>query len=123
MAGTGRPPTSTVASAKLKAFPSSLSCLQFCHAHREPLHPRAAEVDLHPGVGALPLGVDDHPRPEFRMHHVLADAEAADIACGFLQRFSPSGKIRRERLLFGEARREPFHQLLRDLLEEARWNV
>src|SRR5688572_33235853 len=59
------------------------------------------------------------------MHHVLPDPEPAHIACSRSRKHTLglSREVGSERLLAGEARRKPLHELLGNLFQEARRNV
>src|SRR2546430_14160729 len=97
--------------------------LQRGEAKAEPLHAQVAEVHLHAGFAALAFGIDDDAGAELRMHYVLADAKATGVASflehGLLLFCRSPGEF----LAPVEARRQPLHELPRDLLEEARRDV
>src|SRR5207248_6472930 len=88
-------------------------------------HSVRPEIYLHPRIPALPLGIDDDTGTELGVHHVLADAKAADVARRLVRHRGArlARELRRERLLPVEARSEPFYQVLRNLFQEARRNV
>src|SRR5256885_17206366 len=111
-----RPPRSTL-------FPYPTLFRSLGDAQGEPLHAQVAEVHLHAGLAALAFGIDDDAGAELRMHYVLADAKATGVT-----RFLEHGLLLfcrspGEFLAPGEARRQPLHELPRDLLEEARRDV
>src|SRR2546430_11397656 len=102
---------------------AKLGSLQLGDAQGEPLHAQVAEVHLHAGIAALAFGIDDDAGAEFRMHYVLADAKGTGVASflehGLLLFCRSPGEF----LAPVEARRQPLHELPRDLLEEARRDV
>src|SRR5258706_6064865 len=84
-----------------------------------------AEVDLYACIAAVSFGVDDDAAAELGMHPVLPDAKAADVARHLVLHRGArlARKVGCKRLLPAEARREPLHQLLWNLFQEARRNV
>src|SRR5258707_15469136 len=95
--------------------------LELRDRHRQPLYPVMAEVDLYACIAAVAFGVDDDAAAELGMHHVLPDAKAADVARRLVRH--RGARLAREvgckRLLPVESRREPLHQLLRNLFQDA----
>src|SRR6266513_1816840 len=100
-----------------------LGSLQLGDAHGEPLHALVAEVHLNACIAALAFGVDDDAGPELRMHYVLADAEPTGVTRFLEHGFLLFCRSPDELPSFGKARRQPLHEPLGDLLEEARRDV
>ena len=111
--GAASPPVFRAAAGR--AGSDELGRMQLRHRDREPLHSLVAEVHLNARLGALTLGVDDDPGPNFgcstfwpmRKPPTSLTDERGSVVRVWLE------KVRRKRLA-RKARREPFEQLLRN---------
>ena len=109
------------------ASPSGLRGFEPRVIEREPLDARVAEVDLHARVAAASFGVDDDADAELRVPHALPDAprgrrrrrarRAGDRCRRLRPARCPTRTIDIERAA-PLARRQPLHELARDLVEK-----